>query len=125
MHYICGVRGGNQQSQEIWHLFGKHVWTLKGFCLTHSVYAQRSLRKCTHKEDTTVLEMVIDLHSCCNSHLKGKQVQFPFETASRQHMAANHYESSDLNVVAVLKFHCFVTILLYLSKRSEGEEQGG
>lgn len=60
MHYICGLGDCNQQCQEIWHLFGKHVWILKGLCLTRSVYAQRSLRKCTHKEDTTVLEIVID-----------------------------------------------------------------
>ena len=110
MHYICGVKDCNQQSQEIWHLFGKHVWILKGLCLTHSVYAQRSLRKCTHKEDTTVLETVIDLHSCCNSHLKGKLVQFPFETASQQHVAANLSESRNMNVIAASKFHCFVTI---------------
>ena len=44
----------NLQSQEIWHLFGEHIWILKGLDLTPSEYAQGSLRKRAHKEDATV-----------------------------------------------------------------------
>lgn len=51
---ICGPGDCNLQSQEIWHLFGEHIWILKGLDLTPSEDAQRSLRKRAHKEDATV-----------------------------------------------------------------------
>lgn len=107
---ICGPGDCNLQSQEIWHLFGEHIWILKGLDLTPSEYAQRSLRKRAHKEDATVGGTGNDAAFMLQFLLKRELGPVPLWNSFSAAGGHQPLQSRPMNA-AVLKCQCFVMIL--------------